>query len=148
MKKSARVSASFRDPSGFLFIHEGTLYRQINHSYREDWELLNKSGLAKELIRSELLLPYRNASSDLAQTEDAYQIIQPEPVGFVSYPYEWCFGQLKDAALLTLKIQKIALEHGVSLKDASAYNIQFVDGKPALIDHLSFEKYEEKPWVA
>ena len=68
---------------------------------------------------------------------------------FISYPYEWSFSQLKDAALLTLKIQKIALEHGMSLKDASAYNIQFVKGKPLLIDTLSFEKYAEgRPWVA
>jgi len=84
----------------------------------------------------------------LSASADAYQIIQPQLVEFISYPYEWCFGQLKDAALLTLKIQKIALEYGMSLKDASAYNIQFVEGKPMLIDHLSFEKHEEKPWVA
>jgi hypothetical protein len=56
---------------------------------------------------------------------------------------------LKDAALLTLRIQKLALAHGMSLKDASAFNIQFLKGKPILIDTLSFEKYEEgKPWVA
>ena len=84
----------------------------------------------------------------MSASADAYQIIQPQLVEFISYPYEWCFGQLKDAALLTLKIQKIALEYGMSLKDASAYNIQFVEGKPMLIDHLSFEKHEEKPWVA
>ena len=56
---------------------------------------------------------------------------------------------MKDAALVTLDIQRIALDYGMSLKDGSAYNIQFVDGKPALIDTLSYEKYKEgKPWVA
>lgn len=56
---------------------------------------------------------------------------------------------IKDAALLTLEIQRIALKYGMSLKDASAFNIQFLNGKPILIDTLSFEKYEEgKPWVA
>ena len=68
---------------------------------------------------------------------------------FISYPYEWSFGQLKDAALATLSIQKRALKAGMSLKDASAYNIQFVRGKATLIDTLSFEIYKEgQPWVA
>ncbi len=73
----------------------------------------------------------------------------PELVSFISYPYEWSFSQLKDAALLTLKIQKRAIQHGLSLKDASAYNIQFQHGRPLLIDTLSFEIYPEgQPWVA
>jgi ribosomal protein L11 methylase PrmA len=75
--------------------------------------------------------------------------LEPEVIPFISYPYEWSFSQLKDAALVTLQIQKMALEHGMCLKDASAYNIQFRNGKPILIDILSFEKYQEdKPWVA
>jgi len=70
-------------------------------------------------------------------------------VSFISYPYEWSFGQLKDAALATLSIQRRALKLGMSLKDASAYNIQFVRGKATLIDTLSFEAYKEgQPWVA
>ncbi|MCK5371944.1 MAG: hypothetical protein KAQ62_25460, partial [Cyclobacteriaceae bacterium] len=57
--------------------------------------------------------------------------------------------QLKDAALITLRIQKIALEYGMIIKDATAFNIQFHDGKPIFIDTLSFEKYNEgEPWVA
>ncbi len=81
--------------------------------------------------------------------EAALKIIQPERVPFISYPYEWSFGQLKDAALATLSIQKRALKVDMSLKDASAYNIQFVDGKATLIDTLSFEIYKEgQPWVA
>ena len=57
--------------------------------------------------------------------------------------------QLKDAALLTLQIQKISLEYGMSLKDATSFNIQFYKGRPILIDTLSFEKYkEDTPWIA
>jgi ribosomal protein L11 methylase PrmA len=81
--------------------------------------------------------------------EIAYKVIQPELIDFISYPYEWCFNQLKDAAILTLAIARRALEFGMGLKDASAYNIQFHHGKPIFIDTLSFEKYEEGlPWVA
>ena len=78
-----------------------------------------------------------------------YKILKPERIRFISYPYEWAFNMLKDAALLTLEIQKIALEYGMSLKDASAFNVQFQNGKPVFIDTLSFEIYrEDSPWDA
>jgi SAM-dependent methyltransferase len=84
-----------------------------------------------------------------AEKKLAFKVIRPEQVLFISYPYEWSFGEFKDAALATLSIQKRALKLGMSLKDASAYNIQFLNGKPALIDTLSFEIYQEgEPWVA
>ncbi|MCX6558696.1 MAG: SAM-dependent methyltransferase [Candidatus Aminicenantes bacterium] len=88
-------------------------------------------------------------AAELARSADAYKVIRPLPLPFISYPYEWSFSQLKDAALLTLDIQKTAMAHGMILKDASAYNIQFCEGKPLLIDTLSFAKYVEgQPWVA
>ncbi len=142
-------AASFRDPSGFLFHHEGILYRQVNRSYAQDFELLKSSGLYDLLVEKGLLIPHREVSLDLARTKDAVRILQPEPVLFISYPYEWCFSQLKDAALTTLRIQRLALKRGMCLKDASAYNIQFHEGRPVLIDTLSFTVYQEgAPWVA
>jgi ribosomal protein L11 methylase PrmA len=75
-------------------------------------------------------------------------VLRPERVGFISYPYEWCFGQLKDAALATMHIQKRAMDFGMTLRDATAYNIQFHRGRPLLIDTLSFGRLEEgKPWL-
>jgi len=146
---NGNVAGSFRDPSGFLFTQNGTLYRQVNKVYQENYDQFIKSGLYKELVAQELLTPYKEVGLKYAQTKDVYKVIKPEPVPFISYPYEWSFSQLKDAALTTLKIQKIALEYEMSLKDASAYNIQFVKGGPILIDTLSFEEYQEgKPWVA
>lgn len=144
-----KLSASFRDPSGFLFIKNDSLYRQVNKLYKEDFDYLGKSELYKELVHQGLLIPHEEVSNTLAQTESAYKVIKPTKIPFISYPYEWSFSQLKDAALTTLKIQIIALEHNMSLKDASAFNIQFFEGKPILIDTLSFEKYKEgEPWVA
>lgn len=141
--------ASFRDPSGFIFSRNNILYRQINKIYREDYELFIESGLYEKLCEKKLLIPHKDAGLENALSEDAYKIIKPEIVPFISYPYEWSFSQLKDAALTTMTIQKIALEYGMSLKDSSAYNIQFYKGKPIFIDTLSFEKYEEgQPWVA
>ncbi|MBN2346321.1 MAG: class I SAM-dependent methyltransferase [Candidatus Aminicenantes bacterium] len=143
------VAGSFRDPSGFLFWRDGTLYRQIESVYREHYDRLMTSGLYRELHDGGMLVGHEECPVERAARPGAYKVIRPEMVPFVSYPYEWCFSQLRDAARLTLAVQKKALEHGMSLKDASAYNVQFVDGRPQLIDTLSFELYPEgRPWVA
>ena len=106
-------------------------------------------GLYDELAKSGLLISHHEVDVPPLVPETAYMIIRPEMARFISYPYEWCFSQLQDAALTTLKIQKKALDYGMSLKDASAYNIQFIHGMPRLIDTLSLEKYVEgRPWVA
>lgn len=143
------LGASFRDPSGFLFIDGGTLYRQVNRVYAEDYDRLMESGLYDKLVKAGLLIPHQEVEQVGAEKEAAYKVLQPERVPFISYPYEWSFSQYKHAALATLSIQKRALKAGMSLKDASAYNIQFAHGKPVLIDTLSFERYQEgQPWVA
>lgn len=149
MKSNERHAASFRDPAGFLFTRGGVLYRQVNRSYQKNYDLLMQSGLYEKLTKNKKLIPHQEVETAPAVPEIAYKVIQPEKVAFISYPYEWSFSQLKDAALLTLSVQKNALEMGLSLKDASAYNIQFHKGRAVLIDTLSFEAYEEgQPWVA
>jgi hypothetical protein len=154
---SGQLAASFRDPSGFLFSRSGILYRQINRAYEQEYARLMDSGLYEKLVKAGLLIPHVEVEqapvperkSGLRESETFFKVIQPERVPFISYPYEWSFGQLKSAALTTLSIQKRALKLGMSLKDASAYNIQFVRGKATLIDTLSFEIYNEgEPWVA
>jgi hypothetical protein len=143
------ISSSFRDPSGFLFVEDGKLFRTVNHSYQEHYEKFIHSGLYNKLIEEELLIPHKEVQHLSDERVDIYKIIQPEIVPFISYPYEWCFSQYKDTALTLLKIMKIALDHDMVLKDASAYNMQFYKGKPVLIDTLSFEIYgENQPWVA
>ena len=143
-----KSSASFRDPNGFVFTRGNILYRQINRSYAADYDKLISSGLYEKLVNADLLIAHSETDAAPHTPENAYKIIQPERVPFVSYPYEWPFGLLKSAALATLSIQKRALKDGMSLKDASAYNIQMLGGKATLIDTLSFETYKEKPWVA
>ncbi len=144
-----RHPASFRDPSGFLFSRDNILYRQVNRSYETDFQMLMASGLYEDLITNKLLIPHQTADVDPAHAETAYIVIQPERIPFISYPYEWSFTQLKDAALTTLAVHKAAFAKGMVLKDASAYNIQFHRGKPIFIDTLSFETYQEgTPWVA
>lgn len=143
------VAGSFRDPSGFLFLRDGILYRQINVGYRQAYDRLMGSGLYEALARENLLVPHQEVAVTEAAGRNAYKVIRPQRLPFISYPYEWCFGQLKAAALATLRVHEIALRHGMILKDASAYNIQFHGGRAIFIDTLSFEDYREgKPWVA
>ena len=148
-KKNSKHPASYRDPCGFVFFHEGELYRQVNLCYREHYDYLISSGLYKKLIKDGLLIPHEEVNVPSPEPSQVHRVIKPERIPFTSYPYEWCFSQLKDAALITLKIQKTALDHGMVLKDATPYNIQFYKGKPVLIDTLSFEIYRDgEPWRA
>jgi ribosomal protein L11 methylase PrmA len=149
LKNSSIIRGSFRDPSGFLFYREGAVYRQVNISYKENYDYLMNSGLYESLSNSSLLIPHEEFHTEAVQPDNVCKIIKPELIPFISYPYEWSFSQLKEAALITLQIQKKSLEFGMTLKDGSAYNIQFRNSKPIFIDTLSFEKYREgQPWVA
>lgn len=145
MKKAAdgALGGSFRDPAGCMFRHEGALYRQISEAGRENYELLMSSGLYKALTDRGLMVNHSELDQAPAAAEGAWKVIAPEVIDFISWPYEWSFGQLKDAALTTLDIQLAAIKHGMILKDASAYNIQFHRGRPVLIDTLSFDRYIE-----
>ncbi len=133
-------TSSFRDPDAKVFLKDGEIYRRISKNYAKTFEKFINSGLYEKLLSENLIIEHTQIESDDL-------IIKPKKV-FISYPWEWCFSQLKDAALATLKIQKIALEYNMSLKDATPYNIQFLKNKPLLIDTSSFEDFKEKPWVA
>jgi hypothetical protein len=139
-----RHSSSFRDPSGFIFVDQGVVKRSISPLYFEQYQELKSSGFFKKLHQAGLLVAHEEISAS-----DSEIIIQPQQIPFFTYPYEWCFNQYKEAALLTLKIQKFALEHGFSLKDASAFNVTFDKGRMVFIDTLSFDFYQENtPWRA
>tara|TARA_B100000029_G_scaffold431868_1_gene443680 strand:+ start:414 stop:1799 length:1386 start_codon:yes stop_codon:yes gene_type:complete len=142
MKISKIENSSFRDTSGFLFYHENEIYRIINSSYKEQYEKLMNSNLYQKLEEKNLIISHSEVEN-LNFDYDYYKIIKPEKIPFISYPYEWSFSQLKNAALLTLRIQKAAMKYGMTLKDASAFNVQFVNGHPIFIDTLSFEIYED-----
>lgn len=138
-------AASFRDPSGFVYRVDGVVHRQVNEGYRPDYEALMSSGLYAHLVSKAWLIPHE----EVEPAPGAWRTLRPQPVPYISYPSEWCFSQLRDAALLTIDIQQASLAHGLVLKDASAYNVQFIGRRPVFIDTLSFTRYEDgTPWVA
>src|SRR5690606_12022531 len=143
-----QIGASFRDPDGFLYRRDGILLRQVNASYAEHYRACTTSGFYERLIADGLLIPHAE-TNDPGIAPGRHCVLMPEEIPYVSYPYEWSFSQLKDAARLTRDIQQSALENDLTLKDASAYNVQFRRGRPIFIDSLSFERYVEgEPWVA
>lgn len=136
-----RDSSSFKDPDGHIFYSDSNVYREVYESYNDNYTKLMDSGLYEELTQKNLLIQHEEVESD-----NSNRVLKMDKLDFISYPYEWTFSQLKDAALLTLKVERIAENYGMTLKDASAYNIQFQDGNPIFIDTLSFEKKENDPW--
>jgi len=144
-KSTKNELGSFRDPSGNIFYQNNNVYRSVNCVYQDNYSQLINSGLYNKLTKLGYLVKHK----EVKNPKNVFKVLKPDPIPFISYPYEWCFGQLKAAALLTLNIQKIALDHDMSLKDATAFNVQFIGNKPIFIDTLSFEKYvKDSPWVA
>jgi len=142
-------ASSFRDPNGYVYYWGGAPFRRINKEHEKHYERLLQSGLYEQLVQQRWLVPHQEVEAHSHPGDGAYKTIAPERIPFISYPYEWCFSGLKDAAMLTLNIQKKALDCGMTLRDASAYNIQFLHGRPILIDTLSLGVLEkDQPWGA
>lgn len=143
MKKNFNKDlSSFRDPAGYIYYDNNLVYRKINPCYFDQYSHLMNSGLYQELVSLGFLISHKEIKNNTKEI-----IIEVKKVPFISYPYEWCFDELKDAALLTLNICKIALKYGMILKDASSYNVQIFEGKVTFIDTLSFDFYNDnEPW--
>ena len=143
------VSGSFRDPAGRVFSHEGVVLREVRWGYRDEYDELMSSGLYAKLVSQGLLVEHQELDDFAGGSDETFKVLKPEQIPFISYPYEWSFSQLQQAALTTLRIEQTALEFGMSLKDASAFNVQFLKGRAVFIDTLSFQKYREgEPWAA
>jgi hypothetical protein len=143
----ARVAGSFRDPCGRVYTQNGDIFRTVDASYAPHYEHLKNSGLLCDLWDQGRMILFEE--DPVPRLSTAWKTLRVRRIPFLSYPYEWSFSQLRAAALLTLDIQEAALEKGMTLKDASAYNVQFEGTQPICIDCLSLEILEDgAPWVA
>ena len=143
------LASSFRDPSGFVFQKEGIIYRQVNKIFKEHFDHFISSGCYDHLAKNGWLVLHEEVPGNLTDTENWYKTLKPQKIPFISYSYAWCFDMLKDASLLTLQLVKESVSFGMILKDATPFNVQWLNGKPVFIDTLSFEKYDaSKPWIA
>jgi 2-polyprenyl-3-methyl-5-hydroxy-6-metoxy-1,4-benzoquinol methylase len=119
-----------------------TIYQQLS-----DEAFFQKALIAGHIVRTVLLEPDDEDAMSI-MTDGWAGVLEHEPVPFVTYPYEWTFAMLKDAALLQLNLIETSLENGWTLKDATPYNIQWIGPRPVFIDLGSFEPWKKgEPWV-
>ena len=139
---------SFRDPESRVFYADGHVYRALSADGLSDFEALEATGL----LDGERVVPTQRAEGAPSMqgllVHDPAAVLRHERIPFVSYPYEWTFSMLKDAALLQLDLLLAALEHDMVLKDSTPYNVQFKGARPTFVDVGSFERIREgEPWV-
>ena len=143
---SQRDGGSFRDPSGYVFRRGSRIYRAIDESCFQILRQLAGKGILQRLAAEKLSVGTRFVDDAeeiraLSAEHPGYDhFLEHDLISPVTYPYEWSFSMLADAALHTLKLQEILVQSGYSLKDATAYNIQFVGGRPIFIDLSSIEQ--------
>lgn len=148
MKKSKIDSGSFRDPFGKVFSRDGDIFRSIFELGAKDYVSARDTGVYDKLIADGLLIPHEEVSLNSAPGKPVYCLRHP-PLPMVSYPWEWPFSMLKDAALLHLEVMEILVPKGFWLRDASAFNVQYDGSRNRLIDTLSVgRRIPESPWVA
>jgi ribosomal protein L11 methylase PrmA len=137
---------SFRDPDSRVFSVDGRILRLLSERGLAEWRVFSASPLFGELVDEGKLVGTREAE-DVA-LPGAAGVLEHDVVPFVSYPYEWSFGMLRDAALLQLELVRRAVEAGLMLKDATPYNVQFRGARPVFVDVGSFEPLREgEPWA-
>ena len=138
-----RDAGSFRDPSGHVYEREGRVFRTITRRAAGDYEYLRQVDFLSELTERGWFIGADEVDPSALGpvAEDVRYVVEHPVVPFISYPYEWSFSGLKAAALLHLDLHLEALEHEISLSDASAYNVQFVGARPVFIDLLSLRPY-------
>lgn len=132
-------AGSFRDRSGRVFYRDGGVYRALDESAALEWRHAEQAGFVRRFMQAGRIV--RTQQADAPPPDDPqgrwHLVLQHERIPFISYPYEWCFSMLRDAARLHLDLMEAALEEGCILKDSTPFNVQFVDARPLFIDVAS-----------
>ncbi|MBN2473987.1 MAG: class I SAM-dependent methyltransferase [Pirellulales bacterium] len=141
-----RPPGSFRDPSGYVFWREDRVFRAVSEDCLQIIGRLREAGLLSQLARGQMIVATEVVEDNalcqtLAAEHAGYDhFLEHEPLPAITYPYEWSVSMLADAGVHTIDLQLQLLESGYSLKDATAYNVQFVHGRPVFIDLGSIEQ--------
>jgi precorrin-6B methylase 2 len=151
MSEIAAEPGSFRDRTARVFYHDGHIFRGLSAIALKEWQALSATSLYRRFAESGAIVTTRQreiGSLPFRLDEPWAAVLEHERLPFVSYPYEWSFEMLRDAALLQLDLVLAGLDEGIGLKDASAYNVQWKGATPVFVDIASFYKRAEgEPWV-
>ena len=142
---------SFRDRANRVYRMDSEIVRGLDTEALANWKAVQEQPFFRKLMDDGRIVASSDRSVDQRLLPSDHKwagYVQHERVPFLSYPYEWSFNMLKDAALLHLDILEEAIPSGWTLKDASAYNVQFFGARPAFIDVVSFAPYTAgDPWI-
>lgn len=140
---------SFRDPNNRVWTVGEEVYRGVSERALRDWRTLAAARFFQRAVADGRIVQTVEAvDTSVTETPGWAAVLKHERVPFISYPYEWSFGMLRDAALLQLDLLLAALDEGLILKDASAYNCQWRGAQPVFIDIPSFEIARAgEPWA-
>jgi hypothetical protein len=148
----ALEAGSFRDPESRVFYSDDAVLRALSAEGLADFDALAASQLFERaqddgrLVATERIEDPGGLTGPLVKEQAA--LLRHERIPFVSYPYEWPFSMLKDAALLQLDLLQDALAEDLILKDSSPYNVQFRGARPVFVDVGSFERLRSgESWI-
>jgi len=152
MTTPSHDAGSFRDREGRVFYQDGKVFRALSERAATAWKKLDGSKFFHRFVTASKIVATREAEYPKAALEELSPhwvlVLEHDRIPFVSYPYEWPFAMLRDAAVLQLDLTIAALAEDMILKDASAYNVQWRGTRPVFIDTASFDVWEEgEPWV-
>jgi SAM-dependent methyltransferase len=142
--------ASFRDPDSTVLHAGAEVLRRLSPSAADDWRLLATTTFFRHRVGKGDIVATEEAQADHREVADEQTwpvVLRHERIPFVSYPYEWSFSQLQDAAALHIDLLLDALAEKMTMKDGYAYNMQFRGAAPVFIDIGSFERYRGGPWA-
>ena len=140
---------SFRDPAGKVYYKNDRVLRKLTTIGVNRFLKLQESNIISKSIQKGFLIETKEIKvEDNTKKDHNELILEHEKIPYISYPYEWSFSQLKDAAIFHLDFHLFLLENDATLIDASAYNIQFIGSELKFIDVLSIQKYTEgEYWI-
>lgn len=145
---AAYEPGSFRDPDSAVFTSGGHIRRGLSAQAAADWERLAATTFFGTLSASGQVVAtsvHEGEAPPSPRGEPWALVLEHERVPVVTYPYEWPFAMLREAALNQLDVLLAALDEGMSLKDGTAYNVQFFGSRPCFVDVGSFEP-AAGPW--
>lgn len=152
MTRKSLEPGSFRDRHGRVFYHDGKVCRALSPTAARAWETLRQCRFFLDFSEQGKIVRTRESTLPPEEFQDVLpgceRVLEHDRIPFISYPYEWSFQMLRDAALLQLELLLAAIDEGMILKDATSYNVQWQGAKPVFIDVASFEPWQAgDPWV-
>ncbi len=141
------LQVSHLDTVGHVYMYKGRIIRIIEKTARKYVNELMTCGLIDKLIKEGILVDsWISDDTD----EEGRMILEHRRITPCTYPFQWSFEMMKDAAKLVLRLNSILWEHGYELKDCHQYNILFDGPRPVYIDFGSIMKRDKKRggWTA